>query len=202
MTIDFLQKTQSTGNKEYFEAAEKDAKERYDTLIKPLFPNIDEYQVVEIACGHGRIANQVLSDNEPATLTLVDINPDNIKHCIKRFKKYPNLNYITNNGVDLRDIPDGSIDFVYSFDSMVHFNRELVELYINEIKRVLKPGGAAYIHYSNWGKNCTTETHGPGLRGDMNRKAMLELVKDCKVIHDKVIDWGVKELDAIIVFQV
>jgi ubiquinone/menaquinone biosynthesis C-methylase UbiE len=202
MRPEFLEKTKATGNKEYFDAAEKDAKLRYDTLIHPIIPNLDELDVVEIACGHGRIAKQVLKNHNPGTLTLVDINPDNIKYCIKRFKKYPNLLYNVNNGVDLSLIPNGSIDFVYSFDSMVHFNHELISLYIAEIKRILKPGGSAYIHYSNWGSTCKTEDHGPGLRGDMNRKAMLELVKDCKVIHDELIDWGVKDLDGIIVFEV
>ena len=202
MTIDFLQKTQATGSPEYFEAAEKDAKERYEELIKPFIPSLNGLNCLEIACGHGRIASQVLKNNEPNHLQLIDINPDNIKFVLNRFKGRDEVHAEVNNGIDLRNLEDQHYNFVYSFDSMVHFNRELIELYINEIKRVLTPGGQAYIHYSNWGKTCTTENHGPGLRGDMNRSAMLELVKDCRVIHDKVIDWGVKGLDAIIVFEV
>lgn len=201
MTIDFLQKTQATGNKEYFEAAEKDAKERYDTLIKPFIPSLNGLNVLEIACGHGRIASQVLKNYEPNHLQLIDINPENIDFVLNRFKGRDEVHAEANNGIDLRNLEDEHYDFVYSFDSMVHFNHELIEGYISEIKRILKPGGAAYIHYSNWGKTCKTEDHGPGLRGDMNRAAMLELVKDCRVIHDEVIDWGVKNLDAIIVFE-
>jgi SAM-dependent methyltransferase len=38
----------------------------------------------------------------------------------------------------------------YSFDAMVHFDMEIVMAYIREAYRVVRPGGHAFLHYSNY----------------------------------------------------
>ena len=48
-------------------------------------------------------------------------------------------------------IPDGSVDFVFSFDSFVHLRRELVEAYLRELGKKMKTGGKGFIHHSNLG---------------------------------------------------
>jgi hypothetical protein len=48
-------------------------------------------------------------------------------------------------------IPDASVDFVFSFDSFVHLRREIVDAYLNELRRTLKIGGRGFIHHSNLG---------------------------------------------------
>jgi SAM-dependent methyltransferase len=48
-------------------------------------------------------------------------------------------------------LPDDSVDFVFSFDSFVHIDREIVDAYLGEIGRILKPGGKGFIHHSNFG---------------------------------------------------
>jgi len=49
-------------------------------------------------------------------------------------------------------IPDGSIDFVFSFDSFVHPDREIVEAYLRELGTKLKIGGKGFVHHSNFGE--------------------------------------------------
>ncbi|PYI61656.1 MAG: hypothetical protein DMC60_04780 [Verrucomicrobia bacterium] len=49
-------------------------------------------------------------------------------------------------------IPEGSIDFVFSFDSFVHPDREIVEAYLSELGTKLKIGGKGFIHHSNFGE--------------------------------------------------
>ena len=49
-------------------------------------------------------------------------------------------------------IPDGSVDFVFSFDSLVHTKREVVEAYLTELGRKLRIGGKGFIHHSNFGE--------------------------------------------------
>src|SRR5437867_10527477 len=49
-------------------------------------------------------------------------------------------------------IPDGSVDFIFSFDSFVHTNREVVEAYLHEFGTKLKIGGKGFIHHSNFGE--------------------------------------------------
>ena len=46
-------------------------------------------------------------------------------------------------------IEDGSIDFAFSFDSLVHAEADVMSSYANELARVLKPGGCAFLHHSN-----------------------------------------------------
>ena len=46
-------------------------------------------------------------------------------------------------------IENGSIDFAFSFDSLVHAESDVMSSYTNELARVLKPGGVAFLHHSN-----------------------------------------------------
>jgi SAM-dependent methyltransferase len=48
-------------------------------------------------------------------------------------------------------VDDASIDFAFSFDSLVHAESDAVSSYVSELARVLKPGGVAFIHHSNLG---------------------------------------------------
>ena len=49
-------------------------------------------------------------------------------------------------------IPEGSIDFVFSFDSLVHAESDVIESYLIQIAQKLKPGGVGFIHHSNLGE--------------------------------------------------
>jgi hypothetical protein len=46
-------------------------------------------------------------------------------------------------------IENGSIDFAFSFDSLVHAESDVMSSYAHELARVLKPGGVAFLHHSN-----------------------------------------------------
>ena len=202
MTQQYLYQLQQTGNEEYFRAAENDAEFYFNKYIYPFVPDIDGKVILELACGHGRMTNQILKKNNPFEIILVDINVDNIFFCEDRFKsREGKFSFIKNDGLTLKEVKDSSVDFLFSFDSMVHFNFELMRKYEMEIERVLIKGGRAFIHYSNC-DDVDGEQMGHGLRGSMNNDAMLRLLTGLRIIHDEVIDWsGVKDLDAIIVFE-
>ena len=44
---------------------------------------------------------------------------------------------------------DEAIDFVLAFDVFVHLDLHLIWKYFQEIRRVLKPGGHAFLHTTN-----------------------------------------------------
>ena len=46
--------------------------------------------------------------------------------------------------------PD-SIDFAFSFDSLVHVDAPQIRAYLGELTRALKPGGLGFFHHSNLG---------------------------------------------------
>jgi hypothetical protein len=49
-------------------------------------------------------------------------------------------------------IPDASVDFLFSFDSLVHTKRDVVEAHLGELGTKLKIGGKGFIHHSNFGE--------------------------------------------------
>ena len=57
----------------------------------------------------------------------------------------------TNDGKSLAMVPDGSVDFAFSADSLVHAEADALEAYVHELARTLSPDGVAFIHHSNLG---------------------------------------------------
>jgi ubiquinone/menaquinone biosynthesis C-methylase UbiE len=156
---------------------------------KYIFDDIKEFRgkkILEIAPGHGRIT-QFLSILA-SELLVVDLN----ETCIKKTKEkleHHVLGYFVNNGNDLPQIRDNSQDLVFSFDSFVHIHKNVIDDYICEIYRVLKPGGKAFIHHS-WlvGGQDNSFLNIAG-RADMNPELFKSLVEKhkMKVVEQKTI---------------
>ena len=49
-------------------------------------------------------------------------------------------------------VEDGSIDFVFSFDSLVHVEADVLDAYLDQLARKLTPDGVGFIHHSNMGR--------------------------------------------------
>jgi SAM-dependent methyltransferase len=115
---------------------------------KFIFDDIKDFRskkILEIAPGYGRWT-QFLSILA-SELLVVDLNPT----CIEKTKEklgHHVLAYFVNNGNDLPRVRNNTQDLVFSFDSFVHFHKNVIDDYLKEIYRVLKPGGIAYIHHS------------------------------------------------------
>ena len=159
---------------------------------KYIFDDIKEFRgkkILEIAPGHGRIT-QFLSILA-SELLVVDLN----ETCIKKTKEkleHHVLGYFVNNGNDLSQIRDNSQDLVFSFDSFVHIHKNVIDDYIGEIYRVLKPGGKSFIHHS-WlvGGQDKSFLNIAG-RADMNPELFKLLVEkhNMKVIEQKTINFA------------
>jgi hypothetical protein len=74
--------------------------------------------------------------------------------------------------------PDASVDFVFSFDSFVHPNRDVIEAYLRELGTKLKPGGKGFIHHSNFGEYANS------LRERLPEALAKPLIKA------KILDWA------------
>ena len=70
-----------------------------------------------------------------------------MEFCKKLFASYHHVRYITNNGMSLNEVEDNDVDFVWSYDSFVHMDKDTIGNYLGEIYRVLKPEGKAVIHH-------------------------------------------------------
>ena len=102
--------------------------------------------VLEIGAGHGRWS--VFLAKSATTLILVDLSPNCIDFCRNLFVNRSNTIFVINDGKTLEGVKDASVDFIWSFDTFVHIEKYVINSYMREIFRVLKPGGRAVIHHS------------------------------------------------------
>jgi SAM-dependent methyltransferase len=103
--------------------------------------------VLEVAPGHGRWSSLMVGTVR--NLTLVDLSQSCIDACRKRFSDASNVTYIVNDGTSLSGVADASIDFIWSFDSFVHMEGDVIASYLREFARVLRPGGKIVIHHAD-----------------------------------------------------
>jgi SAM-dependent methyltransferase len=106
--------------------------------------------ILEVAPGFGRWTHYLKDYCEE--LWIVDPAADCIDACRRRFTADRHVKCYVNNGVSLPMIPTDSVDFVFSFDSFVHLDRQVVEAYLRELGTKLKVGGGGFIHHSNLGQ--------------------------------------------------
>ena len=118
-----------------------------------LFPRIRRFvpapRILEIAPGFGRITHYLkdLCDE----LVVVDLTERCIAACRERFAGDSHITYHVNDGRSLDCVPDHSIDFVFSYDSLVHAEADVLEAYLAQLGRKLRPDGAGFFHHSNVG---------------------------------------------------
>lgn len=116
-----------------------------------IYPKIKKYlpaeNILEIAPGRGRMTNFLRKCCQK--LFIVDLNENCINYCKKIFLFDRKIKYFVNDGLHLNDIKDTTINFVFSWDSFVHMEKDVVESYLQEISRVLKENGVGFIHHSN-----------------------------------------------------
>lgn len=118
-----------------------------------LFSRIQGYvpaaRILEIAPGYGRWTNYLrdLCDE----LIAVDIAETAIAHCRERFAGDDHLTFHVNDGTSLAIAADRSIDLVFSFDSLVHAEADIIAGYLQEFARALANDGVAFVHHSNMG---------------------------------------------------
>lgn len=73
-------------------------------------------------------------------------------------------------------IPDHSLDFVFSFDSLVHVRRDVVEAYLSQLSEKLLDDGIVFIHHSNLGEygSPLVERLPAGVRKQLAKAKVLE----------------------------
>lgn len=111
-----------------------------------LLPYIDnDTTVLEIGPGGGRWTRYM---TKAKTIYAVDYHQELLDELLQNFGA-ANIVPIKNNGDDLPHVPDDSIDFVFSFGTFVHLNMPIIEAYLKELPRVLKPTASVFIQYSD-----------------------------------------------------
>ena len=194
----------------YFSAAEAVMQFQWDQLIWPVIKDFDFTSVLELACGHGR--NTEYLRRYAKQIDLVDVNQTAIDACKLRFGEFMEscrFNYHVTDGNHLHMITDASITLLYSWDSMVHFDKLVVRDYMPEIGRVLQPGGRAFLHHSNYGAFAPNSdwAQNVGTRSDVSAVILRGYAEQCGlyVVSQRLMGrrdgWGMDDLDCISVIE-
>ncbi len=103
-------------------------------------PNGASQTALEIGCGPGRLMKPL--SRHFSEIHGVDVSDEMIRIARERLSDIPHAHVHATNGASLAQFDDRSFDFVYSYAVFQHIPSRVVVLeYMNEISRVLKPGG-------------------------------------------------------------
>jgi ubiquinone/menaquinone biosynthesis C-methylase UbiE len=97
-------------------------------------------------------------------------------------KKFPRAHqkylifYQTRN-TECSNIPQGSCNFVFSWDTFVFFTQQHIQQYLHDIKRVLIPGGYCFIQYADCHYDEDLTQAKRGYWNYNTKTAMTEIIK-------------------------
>lgn len=138
-----------------------------------------EYPVLEIGPGTGEWTKHLVS-GEP--LYLVDIHSEIFESVKERFTpefqrriccyciEDPKVD------ADLSRLPVGQIGFVFSWNTFNYLTLDLIDTYLGEIMRVLRPGGVAMFSYNNAERYQCAVNVDIGFMSYVPKRLLLELI--------------------------
>jgi ubiquinone/menaquinone biosynthesis C-methylase UbiE len=119
----------------------QDITEEIDVLLRML--PFDGAKVLELGCGAAEKTRQIAE--QTAVEEIVAAEVDEIQHEKNlAVKDLPKVTF-TSFGAEAIDAPDASFDIVLMFKSLHHVPIPLMDQGMQEIRRVLKPGGLVYV---------------------------------------------------------
>ena len=111
--------------------------DRFSNILQGKDPK--KMRVLEIGCGIGRLLIPMSKIFQ--NVSGIDISPEMVRIGKEKTQEISNCEIVENNGSDLSLFSDNYFDFCYSFIVFQHIpEKKIVEEYIKEVSRVLKPG--------------------------------------------------------------
>ena len=105
-----------------------------------------EKTIIEIGPGGGRWTHHLLNAR---ALHCVDVNQVMLDYIVQRFHKPANLYPYLTGGTDLPALPNGSVDFVFSFGTFVHIDIPDIVAYLDNIRPLLADGADVILQYAD-----------------------------------------------------
>lgn len=197
--------------RKYYTDNEQFMDQQWEWFIWPFLKWLDLTTVVDIACGFGRNTRKFIECGASKEIYLLDINPEAIQHCRKRFANIsppPHLSFILaeENDTSMSEIANNSLSLAYTWDSMVHFELDVIEGYMISLIDKLQVGGAAFFHHSNLGALGADDNwlNNPGWRTNVSKEQVAELVSkySFEMVYQKYENWDhLENSDCITVFK-
>jgi SAM-dependent methyltransferase len=127
--------------------------------------------VVEIGAGGGRWSREFIG--RVRRLILVDGVPE-FEIALRHQFDCSRVEFVASPDGRLPSVPDRSVDFVFSFDTFVHFAADLFDRYVESVGRVLRPGGHFALHHARFYETCAFNPHCFQYRGDEEIARLLQ----------------------------
>ena len=161
-----------------------------------IYPRIADFlpahSVLEIAPGRGRWTQFLLRHCDE--YVGIDLAANCIAACKLRFAAASRARFFVNDGTSLGMVPDSSVDFVFSFDSLVHAEIDVVSEYVRQVLDKLTPTGAAFLHHSNADDSSAdrNESQGMSRAQSVSALAVKDVVEDYggRVLVQEEVNWG------------
>ncbi len=108
-----------------------------------------ECRMVEIGCGIGRMTRWAAQHF--GEVHGLDISQEMLARARDRVRDCPNVTLYLGSGGDLAGLPDAYFDLAFSYIVFQHIpSREIIEAYVRDAVRVLRPGGAFRFQVSGF----------------------------------------------------
>lgn len=114
-----------------------DESEIYRSLLR-----LEGANILELGCGKAEKTRAIAQNGRIGSLTALEV--DQVQHAKNLKLALPNVSFRLG-GAEAIPSPDNQFDIVLMFKSLHHVPLDLMDQALAEIKRVLKPGGLAYL---------------------------------------------------------
>lgn len=95
--------------------------------------------ILDFGCGWGRVIRYFLKDVGPGQLMGTDYDEPNVEFCVA---SNPWCSFARNEAGPPLPIADDSVGFIYAYSVFSHFSEPMHQQWLDEFRRVLRPGGA------------------------------------------------------------
>jgi hypothetical protein len=135
------------------------------------------YNSLEIGPGSGFFSKEFRAWRKNFFL---DILPAQEKIVRRRFNPAHQKNIIWWNTRkhECKNIPQNSCNFVFSWDTFVFFTQKHIQNYLNDLKRVIIPGGYVFIHYTDCHYDYDLKQAKRGYWNYNTKTAMEKIIRD------------------------
>jgi ubiquinone/menaquinone biosynthesis C-methylase UbiE len=125
-----------------FESLEKRQLNLTDFCLTHIEP-LTNKNVLEVGCGNGIQALYIAENMAPLQFSGIDLNSDNISIALQNKGNHKNIDFMVDDAQKLETISDNSVDVLLCIESAFHYPQK--ELFLNQVRRVLKPSGKFVI---------------------------------------------------------
>ena len=141
------------------------------------FAKTSVYNSLEIGPGNGMFSKDFGSWAQNYFLDITNQVELPIRRTFNRGNQR-NLKFYKTVKHECSNIPQGSCNFIFSWDTFVFFTQNHIQHYLHDIKRVLIPGGYVFIQYADCHYDIDLEKAKRGYWNYNTKTTMEKIIKD------------------------